>query len=249
MNLSTAGATTRGNALTGFNFNFGGTNSVDLRTLALAAGWNGTDEVFATMTSNVGSNSTGTPGLTVSGSFPNGVTLTVNSGIYLVGAGGAGGDNLSNGNPGGTALSVTTALKLRNNGVIGGGGGGGGDDGGGGAGLLPGAGFGAPVSGSAGTLTTGGSGGSGPPPPVPNGTRAGSYGDAFNNSGSGGGLGTNGQSGDAANGGSTHTDSSIGDPDATYQLSNYPGGGAGSCTAGNSNITWLATGTRYGALN
>lgn len=109
------------------------TTQVDanLRSLAIAAGWNQSSEVIATIASGVWVNGSvagnSTAALTIDGSWPGGVTL-VNNG-YIVGRGGNG----YNGNPGlytttqagGRALSVTTAVTIDNLGTIAGGGGGG----------------------------------------------------------------------------------------------------------------------------
>ena len=110
------------------------TTNGNLASLATAAGWNGTSKVVATINAGVyvSSNSTATPGLTISGSFPGGVEL-VNNG-FIIGMGGAGGNGGtggagSTGSTGGTALSVSTAVSITNNGTIGGGGGGGGGGG------------------------------------------------------------------------------------------------------------------------
>jgi len=112
--------------------------NANLRTLALNAGWNGTSKVVATINAGVyvSSNGTGTPALTVNGSFPGGVEL-INNG-FIVGMGGAGGAGAvasdlsgggSAGSAGGTALSVSVALSVNNTGTIAGGGGGGGGGG------------------------------------------------------------------------------------------------------------------------
>jgi len=119
--------------------------NANLRTLAVAAGWNGTSKVVATINSGiyVYSTSTGTPGLTVDGSWPGGIFLTNNG--YIQGQGGNGGNNgLGFGNPGSTggpAISLGVSVNITNNSYIGGGGGGGGsavnfpgNTGGGGAG-------------------------------------------------------------------------------------------------------------------
>lgn len=116
--------------------------NLNLQTWALANGWNGT--VAATITIGSGvyiwSNLTGTPALTINGSWPGGLTL-VNNG-YIMGMGGDGGYTGGTGyvyvNPqaGGPAISIsTTSVSIQNNSYIaGGGGGGGGTWGGGGAG-------------------------------------------------------------------------------------------------------------------
>lgn len=131
----------------------------------------------------IGSSSTGTNSIET-GSWPAGalVTLQLNSGSFIVGAGGAGAGTTSGAaGAGGQAINMTYDLSLDNNGVIGGGGGGGGRDshtefggtgeaaGGGGAGNSVGAaGLETSLSGStlisltaanAGTLENGGAGG------------------------------------------------------------------------------------------
>ena len=231
----------------------GGT-CVNVRTAALAAGWGGSSILNVVISANVGSSSTSTPALTITGSFPAGLSLTINTGVYIVGHGGAGGSSTTVGNAGGTALSVSsysgTYLNITNNGVIGGGGGGGGDYGGGGAGLTTGA---AGGGGSAsGTLTNGGAGASGAAGGAAGSAGANSSspgGGSYYYGGGGGGLGAAGGAGYYGNGGTTYSDPSVGDPDATFRATSYAGGAAGAATSGNSSITWLLTGTRYGALN
>jgi len=104
--------------------------NANLRTLAVNAGWNQTTKVVATVASNVYvySTSTGTPGLTINGSFPGGVEL-VNNG-FIMGMGGEGGSTASSGNQkngfiGGSAISLGVSCTIANNSFIGGGGGGG----------------------------------------------------------------------------------------------------------------------------
>ena len=126
--------------------------NANLASLGTAAGWNGTSKLIATVNSGVyiSSNTTGTPALTVNGSFPSGVEL-INGGI-IVGMGGAGGRGATggtNGGGGGTALSVSSAISINNTGTIAGGGGGGA---GGGAGSY---------SDKSGTFTLAGGGGGG----------------------------------------------------------------------------------------
>jgi hypothetical protein len=148
------------------------TTNANLATLATTAGWNGTSKVIATVGSGiyVYSTSTGTPGLTVPNSFPNGVEI-VNNGFILGMGGNSGGANRSNsvGLPGGNALNILRNVTITNNSYIAGGGGGGGSSyrdidsdessagGGGGAG----GGIGAAVSGGASaSASTGGGPGS-----------------------------------------------------------------------------------------
>jgi hypothetical protein len=219
--------------------------NADLRTLALNAGWNGTTKVVATINSGiyVSSNSTGTPALTVNGSFPNGVRL-VNNG-FVVGMGGNGGaGGVSNttaaptaGAVGGPALSAQVLVEIDNSGTIAGGGGGGG----GGAGalsftnILYGGGGGGGRSSNA-ANSSGGSGGGGSAQPGGQGTlSAPGAGGARSASGAGNGA-TGGQWG------------ASGETGGSGFLSGAPGGAGGAAVSGNSNITWLATGTRLGAI-
>lgn len=245
--------------------------NANLRTLAVNAGWNQSSKVVATIASGVyvSANSTGTPALTVNGSFPGGVEL-VNNG-FIVGMGGAGGSGPTSGPGlqvgagtagagGGLALSVSSAISVTNNGTVAGGGGGGGGGrssaytggeysaqinygGGGGGGGRTGAvnssggaggvasvSYGSAQSGAAGgvgTLSSAGSGGNGGYGLVAGGFRGGG--------GTGGTWGAAGSTGDSAR---------FSDPSAGP----YSGGSAGGAVSGNSNITWVATGTRLGAI-
>lgn len=226
-------------------------NNANLATLATAAGWDGTSELIATLNSGIycSSTVTNTPALTINGSFPGGVTFTNNG--TIVGMGGRGGYPTPSypnaGLAGGLALSVSSAVSITNNGVIAGGGGGGGaggrayytigksnyyfSGGGGGGGrssLTNSAGgiggasgpWAASQPGGAGTINGAGAGGTG--------QVSGSY------SGPTGGAG--------GNWGATGATSST-------SFSFYGVGGAGgAATSGQSNVTWLATGTRYGSL-
>lgn len=125
-----------------FSFTISGSKTdVVLRTEALNAGWDGKSELICTVASSaicIGS-STSKYGLTISGSYPKGLKL-INDGKIL-GKGGTGGrgvgvtigtgggtysNNSSKGTNGGTALRVTSAVNITNNGTIAGGGGGGG---------------------------------------------------------------------------------------------------------------------------
>lgn len=254
--------------------------NANLRTLAVNAGWNQSTKVIATIASGVycSSNSTGTPGLTINGSFPNGVDL-INGG-FIIGMGGAGGNGSwvqtndtqvagSNGSAGGLALSVSSAVSITNNGTIGGGGGGGGGGRGGRAGVessgkdtftagVGGGGGGGGRSGAAanssggtsplptgytynnagspgGSGTSGGAGGGGA-----GGTRTVAYNITAGSGGSGGGWGSAGSSGTS---GSTNTQLQF-----LWAGGPYSGGSAGGAVSGNSNVTWVATGTRLGSI-
>lgn len=220
------------------------TTTQDLRTLALAAGWDGAAPVAATVASGVvirgtpgngpdGPGGAGTPALTISGSFPAGLGL-INNGTIVGGGGGGGwGNRGGNGQPGGAGgngINISVAVSITNNNIIGGGGGGGGGGGSFGSGGI------VYIPGSGGGGAPFGAGGSGTGLYVPGGTAG------FSTAGSGGGgdFGTNG-----GNGGTFGNNGSAGVSSSTYA---GVGGAAGAAISGNSFVTWLATGTRYGSL-
>jgi len=112
------------------------TTNLDIRTFAQNSGWNGSDHVAITINSGVvvSGNTAGnsTAACTISGSFPNGVSL-INNGT-IVGRGGNGGSggnsgSGSAGSSGGTALTASVECLVDNRGTIAGGGGGGGGGG------------------------------------------------------------------------------------------------------------------------
>jgi hypothetical protein len=213
--------------------------NANLRTLAVNAGWNQSTKVVATIGSGVyiSSDSTGTPALTISGSFPGGVEL-INNG-YIVGRGGNGGEgggsyagnygtNVfagSGGTSGGLALSVSSGITITNNGTIGGGGGGGG--GGGAAGgqwgkncwVSSGGGGGGGGRSSVAANSSGGAGGYG---------QVGGQGSQSGQYGSGGGSGTYASNGSGGSGGYTSVCSS-------YFCASGGSGGAGG--------TWGSSGS------
>jgi hypothetical protein len=195
------------------------------------------------------------------------------------GAGGAGGMAGNSGSDGGLGLMVNSKIILANNGVIAGGGGGGGGGGGwhgagggggGGAGSNSNGGAGGTglhsyqggfgddgIAGTAGSLISAGSGGNGGNASIlrggqstgatnggsgsgPNAGGGGSPGTISNTGMAGGGGGGGGGLGSAGGSGGVNT--------FRYSGSGR-GGQGGPCTSGNSNITWSATGTRYGTLN
>lgn len=240
--------------------------NANLATLATNAGWNGSSKLIATIGSGiyVSSTSTGTPALTVNGSFAGGVEL-INNG-YIIGKGGNGGNGgyknpqqgsgasyPTSGSGGGLALSVSSAITITNNGTIGGGGGGGGGGqgaysyyaytqlnakGGGGGGGRTGTsnssgGTGA-NAGGAGTSSGGGTGGNGNRPTSP-------Y--DYAQGGKGGDGGTWGATGGYGGGGSGSRGGNY-----SWSTGRY-GGGGGAAISGNSNITWVSTGTRLGAIS
>ena len=239
------------------------TTTRDLRTLALAAGWDGSAPVVATIASGVtlqgaigagggggatvvsyGANnvagSAGSTGLTVTGSFPGGVSLINNGKIYGGGAGGGAGGSTAQGGvggAGGAAIVVTTALSITNNNVIGGGGGGGG---------------GGSAWGTGGIVRSGGGGGGG--------AIYGQYGSGGNWEGIDGGPGGTGTETAGGAGGFNDQNKSPGGvggargasgatPYNTFTGSYGGAGGAGgAAVSGNSYVTWVANGTRYGSL-
>ena len=221
----------------------------NLLTYLNANGWDPLARADVTIAPGVYiySNSTGTPGMVISGVYKKGVKITNNG--FIVGMGGRGGNGTGGvglvGLPGGLALSVSSAVTINNtSGTIGGGGGGGGGGagytftcpcsgstttyvgGGGGGGRtglvnsLNGTGFGA---GNQGTSLSGGTGGAGQPPPSTSGT-----------GGNGGNWGSNG-----GNGGNSAASGAAGGV----------GGAAGAAITGNTNITWEGFGIRLGAIS
>jgi hypothetical protein len=245
--------------------------NASLRSLAISAGWNQTTNLVATISSGVYvySNSTGTPGLTVSGSFPGGVSL-INNG-YITGMGGDGsaganatGGNASNGASGGLALSVSSAISITNNNIIAGGGGGGG---GGGSLSEQGGGGKAPYYPSYGWAGGGGGGGQTGLSNSSGGSAGGgnfsqrSRNPAPGGSGTNSSAGSGGQGGAAPNssyyagaggsGGSWGSAGARGQDARSYSYNWTPGNGgsAGAAVTGNSNITWVNTGTRYGGIS
>ena len=219
-----------------FNFNVtitSNTTDYNIKTAAIAGGWNQTTAMNATITINTGiyvyASTTGTYGMQTGVTFPAGSKLAIINNGFIVGHGGSGGSGATTGagTGGGPAFLASNAVSITNNGTIGGGGGGGGGcssgfagatGGGGGGGIVlgPGGGAGGGGAGGAGTLSAPGAGGTGGAGP---GGAGGGYGAA------GGAGGTN------------------------YTNIGGAGGGGGACTSGNANITWVATGTRSGALN
>ena len=217
------------------------TANANLRSLAVAAGWGGSSNVVATINSGVYvySTSTGSPGLTINGAFPAGVTL-INNG-FIAGRGGAGGKGAGNtaatvGGAGGLALAVSVAVTINNgSGTIGGGGGGGG---GADSWSVP--------SGKTST-TYGGAGGGGG---RVNGTAGGGdSGAPVGNAGSFTAAGTGGSNGPSATGGTGGNFGSGGASGTSPGSQNKAGGASGAAITGNANITYTATGTRLGGIS
>lgn len=206
----------------------------NIRTRAVAAGWNGIDPLTANITVNAGvyiGQNAASYAFDTDAGFPTGSTLAAIINGYILGKGGVGAGGYSdggNGSAGGTAIKARFPILMTNNGVLGGGGGGGGEGSYGGGGGGGGQGYVGGPAGSAGTDPGAGNG--------TNGTRT-----------AAGGGGVGGQdSGDGGSGGA------LGQPGQDGLFGGYGapglGGAAGKCVEGNSNVTWLATGTRYGAL-
>ena len=232
-----------------FAFTISGNHDrANLRSLAVSAGWNQSDFLNVTIdaNANISSSTTATAAFTINGSYPNGIEVTNNG--YIVGMGGNGGNMDNAGLPGGPALAVSSAVSIRNTGVIAGGGGGGG------AGYTwgwNGLNRSSPGSGGASGLTAA-SGGSGLPgwsgpgysSAGPNSRGLYATGGASYNWGWGGRMsspgGIGGAWGTAGDNGGT--------VDGVYNYTGYAGGAGGAAVTGNGNVTWLATGTRYGAL-
>jgi len=240
------------------------TTNYNLYNDMVAAGWNGTLKVNATITINSGvyvySTSTGTYGFNVS-SIPASSVISITNNGLIYGCGGAGGNSTtgtgSTGGNGGPAFFTNYALSFRNNGTIYGGGGGGGSGGmgveitlsnraygaGGGGGGAPNGTGGSGISGyrttgsagSTASLTGGGGGGA-----------AGSaYGGSFYRADPWGNGGAGGAPGSSGGGGYQGYDG--GDAEAPSGVFGWGGGGVGSAgvaVQGSSLITWLATGTR-----
>jgi hypothetical protein len=243
--------------------------NANLRTLAVNAGWDGSSKVVATINSGVRitSNSTGTPALTINGSFPGGVEL-VNNGTIVgrAGNGGKGGNCTgrttyvgSPGTAGGTSVAISTAVSIRNNGTIAGGGGGGGGGGssynqvGGGKDVsytfYAGGGGGGGRSSS--TNSSGGAGGTATKGSFPGSAISGSAGGAGSYSAAGAGGGGGGGSGNGGSGGAWGSNGAAGATNTAGAYSRKAGGAGGAggaATSGQSNVTWLATGTRLGSL-
>lgn len=116
------------------------TTNYNLRNSAVAAGWDQSTPLIATVTVNAGvyvsANGTGTYAFDTGASFPAGSSLSLVNNGFIVGMGGAGGAGSgwsfgntiagSGGASGGPALRAQAAISITNNGTIAGGGGGGG---------------------------------------------------------------------------------------------------------------------------
>lgn len=252
--------------LRGFDFVWRPTISADvtnwnLKTQALAAGWDGVVPLDAIVTVGSGiflsANAVGAFGFDTGAGFPDGTKLKLVMPGFVCGMGGAGGNGFPGnafGQNGGPALRAQYWIDIDAlGGVIAGGGGGGGsgrnsnnsslDSGGGGGrgGRVNSAGGAGTYEGWSGNVSSGGDGGSsyggagGTTGPGGDGTLSGAFGGGSSTYGGGGGGGW----GAAGGRGRTNIGGS-GDW--------IVGGGAGAAVVGNAYITWINTGTRYGAI-
>lgn len=215
----------------------------NVRAAALAAGWDGSTPLAATITNNgvIGSNSTGAYAFDTDSGFPAGSSIALINNYYITGRGGDGGTGgnvgyQGKGGKGGPALLAQHRITITNNGTIGGGGGGGGGTsnrdmgagGSGGAGYPAGAGGSIPVgaahgniAGNPGTTTAGGA------------SAKAVYSWQEATGGAGGALGGTGGTGSC-------------NVDTSYFGA---GGEGGAAVVGNANITWVLSGTRLGSIS
>ena len=225
--------------------------NIEIKQLALDAGWNGSDVVTVNYVIPagiiIGSTSTSTPALRSGATWPSGCSLHIVNNGKVLGKGGAGGGG--NGAAGGDAFANEgIAVDFENYGTVAGGGGGGGrgaqrtgqvgeeswtaDGGGGGGGQGDqGGGGGSATGGGAGAGsagTAGAQGGGGLGESQGNGTGG--------KGGSGGSLGQPGANGGSGSGGSV-------------SVAAGSGGAAGKYATGDSNTTWTVAGTRLGGVS
>ena len=234
----------------------------------------GITDVVLTINSGiyVSSNSTAGYALDVDTSWTTGDTVTIVNNGFIVGRGGNGGsgrgglfqgssntwDTSTGGSAptvGGPALRAQRAVSVNNAGTIGGGGGGGG---GGGRGFTV-----VPYSGT--TIRIGGGGGGGRSSTTNSSGGAGgtltgfdNFGGTYSGSAAAGGSGTSsaaGSGGSTATGAGVHNGGNGGGWGATgvagtngNSTNGVAGAAAGAAVAGNSFITWVANGTRLGAI-
>jgi hypothetical protein len=229
------------------------TTNFNLRSAAVSSGWNQNSRVVCTINSGVtiSSTSTGTAACTINGSFPGGVEM-INNGTIL-GAGGAGGGGNrggASGGGGGLGLLVQSAVTINNVNRISGGGGGGGGGGANSCGtscFIP-----TPKGGASVCGETGGSGGGGGIGNGAGGSGAGSdCGGPAGNPGSPGSLTSGGAGGPRRFGGFGGAGGTYGSGGSGGQFESSgptPAGAGGAAVSGNSNITWIAFGTRNGAI-
>ncbi len=253
------------------------TPNYNLRDVVLAAGWDGSKKVVATITINgdVYSTSNAIPAFDT-GDLPAGSSVTIINNGNIIGKGGNGGVGYGSslwagfgyaytvgtpGEDGGPALKVRAITVIRNYGVIAGGGGGGGGGGyaynnyyyqnygsAGGGGGGGGQGYNAGSAGGGGILS-GYSSASGNSGSSGTFSSAGLGATAVNSSNSqGDGAAVYGSAG--GNGGTLGNPGQVGGSgSAQYASGGYPGGLAGNSVIGNSYVSWEVVGTRLGPVN
>lgn len=222
------------------------TSNYNLKAAAIAAGWDQVTPLRATVTVNAGivlsATATSGYGFDTGATFPAGTVLTLICQGYICGMGGAGGGNLLP-QPGGPALRAQYSIAIDAiGGVIAGGGGGGaygvyqGDQiysgGGGRSGRNSAAGGSSAYdTGKPGTFSSGGDAG----------YVSGSYGRGGTT-----GAGSPGYFGGGGGGGGWGAAGGVGSLGGAGDGASGAAGGA--AVVGNSYITWINTGTRYGAI-
>lgn len=226
------------------------TSNYNLKAAAIAAGWDQVTPLLATVTVDAGivlsATATSGYGFDTGATFPAGTVLTLICQGYICGMGGAGGKGAYTGvagSSGGPALRAQYPVSIdASGGVIAGGGGGGGgggrsqdsvDSGGGGGrsgrtNSAGGAGNTYGAAGMVGTFSSGGKGGS-------------LYGGA-------GGTTGPGSSGAQTTGGGGGGWGAAGGNGLGIGAGGGAGGAGGAAVVGNSYITWINTGTRYGSI-
>ena len=219
-----------GKALNKQNINVtiaGHTTDLNLKSLAIAYGWNQIAPLNLVLTINsgviVGSSSIYSYAIDTSSGYPSGSTLTIYNYGYITGRGGDGGGAGRSyaGDPGGPALIASNALTLYNYGVVQGGGGGGGS--------RPDLGWG------------GGAGGAGYP--GGNGGIGGGYSDGANPNGTAGSLSAPGAPGVYYGGSGGYPGQAGG---ASSTVGPQPGGAAGRSITGIGNVSIPVWGTITG---
>jgi len=217
-------------------FAFAITSSItngNLHTLAISAGWDGSSILICTINAGVviSGNTAGnsTAAMTINGSFPSGVTL-INNG-QIRGRGGAGGNATTRagqpGGAGGRALRATVPVSVNNSGNIWAGGGGGG---------------------AGGNASKGGAFGGGGGGRSSNVNSVGGLGAAGGNAGGAGKLAAYGAGGVNPAASTLYFGGRGGHVGAAGVAGNGAAGAAGQAVNGNSNITWIATGSRLGTI-
>jgi len=213
-------------------------NEINVYNEAVAAGWDQTTKLDATIVVETGitvaSSSIGTPAFMTGNSFPVGSTIALVNGGVIVGRGGVGG-YASAGNPAGGSIYAEYPITITNNNRIAGGGGGGG--GAIGPTVL------VQLPNTFVTAYAGGGGGANNGPSVGAGGYAGS-------ATAGGGSYTVTSSGSGASKARGGIGGAYGSNGGAGITGNYkgPGGAGGYAISGDSFITWVATGTRNGSI-